>query len=264
MRPERCWPLAVGVFRWTGMRVVVGVSVGRNCRTVVCGLGVTSGLAGGVPAAVRCPLRGPAGRRLIAQSEATSADRGRRAVMAGDGGRIGSLLLQGFTPVLGAPPAGVGRVYADHRDAAAGWPSRSAGCGTSRWGSRPRCGGVVSRAAAAQGFAAGGAGIGEVEVLHHHRRAAVLCSARSSRAVIAARTRPSRRDAAKPGGVDVDRDRVADRVARAVEHTAGEVIGIEIDTQHRPGAQLVERGRRGRGSCVQDASRYQRPRRVDS
>ncbi|MDT5051790.1 MAG: hypothetical protein QOF66_156, partial [Mycobacterium sp.] len=52
------------------------------------------------------------------QSEATSADRGRRAVMAGD--RVGSLLLQGFHPVLGAPFAGVGRIHPDDRDPAAG------------------------------------------------------------------------------------------------------------------------------------------------
>jgi hypothetical protein len=38
--------------------------------------------------------------------------------MAGD--RIGSLLLQGFTPVLGAPFAGVCRIDTDHRNTAAG------------------------------------------------------------------------------------------------------------------------------------------------
>ena len=35
MRPERCWPLAVGVFRWTGTPRGVGVAVGRNYGTVV-------------------------------------------------------------------------------------------------------------------------------------------------------------------------------------------------------------------------------------
>ena len=35
MRPERCWPLAVGVVRWTGTPRVVGVAVSRNYGTVV-------------------------------------------------------------------------------------------------------------------------------------------------------------------------------------------------------------------------------------
>ena len=36
MRPERCWPLAVRVVRWTGTpRVVTGVAVSRNYGTVV-------------------------------------------------------------------------------------------------------------------------------------------------------------------------------------------------------------------------------------
>lgn len=36
MRPERCWPLAVGVVRWTvRLVVVVGVVVSRNYGTVV-------------------------------------------------------------------------------------------------------------------------------------------------------------------------------------------------------------------------------------
>ena len=69
MRPERSWPLAVGVIWWTG-------TPGRRCgrggepelrhrRGVV--LGGFSGLAGGVPARIRCWVRGPADRRLIAK-----------------------------------------------------------------------------------------------------------------------------------------------------------------------------------------------------
>jgi len=54
------------------------------------------------------------------QSQSTSTDRGRRAMMPGDGGRVGSPLLQRGAPVLGAPAAGVGRVHADDRDAAPG------------------------------------------------------------------------------------------------------------------------------------------------
>ena len=51
------------------------------------------------------------------QSEATSADSGRRGVMPGD--RFGSLLLQRFAPMLDAPAAGVGCVDADDGDAPA-------------------------------------------------------------------------------------------------------------------------------------------------
>jgi hypothetical protein len=53
------------------------------------------------------------------QAEATSADRGRRRVMSGDAGRIGSLLLQWSAPVLGAPCAGVGGIHPDDSDSAA-------------------------------------------------------------------------------------------------------------------------------------------------
>ena len=64
MRPERCWPLAVGVVRGTGTPRggCVGGPELRHRRGVVLGRG--SGLAGGVPALVRCRVRGPAGRRL--------------------------------------------------------------------------------------------------------------------------------------------------------------------------------------------------------
>jgi hypothetical protein len=67
--PERCWPLAVGVVRWTDTPRRGGGRGGepelRHRRGVV--LGWWSGLAGEVPTLVRCRLRGPAGRRLIAK-----------------------------------------------------------------------------------------------------------------------------------------------------------------------------------------------------
>ena len=66
MRPERCWPLAVGVVRWTGTpRGGCGGEPELRHRRVV--IGRCSGLAGGVPTLVRCRVRGPAGRRLIAK-----------------------------------------------------------------------------------------------------------------------------------------------------------------------------------------------------
>ena len=129
------------------------------------------------------------------QSEATSPDRGRRAMMPGD--RFGSLLLQGCAPVLIAPLAGVGGIHPDHRDAAAGrhgdQPSPEPRGGDTSHGAAQS----LSAFPAAQGFPAGGPRVGEVQILDHDRRA-LCCSAWSSSAVIAARTRPSRRDAASP------------------------------------------------------------------
>ena len=66
MRPERCSPLTVGVLWWTGMPRRRGGRGGepelRHRRVVPGGW---SSLAGGVPARIRCWVRGPAGRRLI-------------------------------------------------------------------------------------------------------------------------------------------------------------------------------------------------------
>ena len=66
MRPERCWPLTVGVLWRTGTprrRCGRGGEPElRHCRVVPAGW---SGLAGGVPALIHCWVRGPAGRRLI-------------------------------------------------------------------------------------------------------------------------------------------------------------------------------------------------------
>jgi hypothetical protein len=89
---------------------------------------------------------------------------------------IGSLLLQGFTPVLAAPHACVSRIDTDHSDAAAGGhggepvpetPSGYAGNGATK---------TLSPPAAAQCFAAAGAGVGEIEVLDHDRGALVPIS----------------------------------------------------------------------------------------
>ncbi|MGH3960229.1 hypothetical protein, partial [Mycobacterium sp.] len=67
MRPERSWPLAAGVFRWTGTSRGGRVG-GPELPCLPCVVLVwRASLAGGVPAAVLCPLRGPAGRRLIAK-----------------------------------------------------------------------------------------------------------------------------------------------------------------------------------------------------
>ena len=68
-----CGPNGVGRWRWVlfggpARLVVVGVAVSRDYGTVVAWCWVVwPGLAGEVPALVRCRVRGPAGRRLIAK-----------------------------------------------------------------------------------------------------------------------------------------------------------------------------------------------------
>lgn len=66
MRPERSWPLTAGVVRWTGTPHG-GCVGGPELPCLPPWLRGRSGLAGGVPARVRCRVRGPAGRRLIAK-----------------------------------------------------------------------------------------------------------------------------------------------------------------------------------------------------
>ena len=78
------------------------------------------------------------------------------------GDRVGSLLLQRITPVLGAPLAGVGRIHPDHADTPAGSHAgqsmtESGGGDAGHGASQP-----VAAPAAAQGFPPGGAGVGEV------------------------------------------------------------------------------------------------------
>jgi len=73
--------------------------------------------------------------------------------------------------VLGAPSAGVGRIHPDHSDPAAGRhggeSGAEAGGGDGGHGAAEPFGAL----AAAHRVAAGGAGIGEVEVLDDHRGA---------------------------------------------------------------------------------------------
>jgi len=93
-------------------------------------------------------------------------------------------------------------------------------------------------------FAAGRAGIGEVEVLHHHRRTAVMVGVIEQRG-------DRRPDPAIPTGcgqtrrLDGNRERRPDRVPRPVDQAAGEVIGVQIDPQHRSDTQLLDRRRDG-------------------
>jgi hypothetical protein len=126
------------VCRWAGTAVPATVA------SVTLGHGRWCARSGPSPASGRCPqsVAGSCRPSPDRHAEATSADRNRRPVMGGDGGRIGSLLLQGFHPVLGAPLAGVGRADTDHRDAAARGHTGQA-ITESSGGSRRWCGAIV-------------------------------------------------------------------------------------------------------------------------
>jgi hypothetical protein len=93
-------------------------------------------------------------------------------MMAGD--RFGSLLLQGSAPVLVTPAARVGGVNADHGQAAPRChPNQSIPESTGRYtghgAAQP-----LPAFPAAQGLAAGGPCVSEIQVLDHDRRAVVL------------------------------------------------------------------------------------------
>jgi hypothetical protein len=133
--------------------------------------------------------------------------------------------------VLVAPAAGVGGIHPDHGDAAPGGHRRQPG-------TKP--GGGYTSDGAAQPFSAFATAkrisadcprIGEVEVLHHDRRTVLLLGviehSRDRRAHPA--ITPRRR---QPAGRHLDADRGADRVARRIEHTAGEMAVVEVHPEH--------------------------------
>jgi hypothetical protein len=160
------------VFSGGPVHLELGVSVGRNRRIRAWRHSVgnrawpVNTLSGPLSAAGSCR---PSPDR---HTEATPADCGRRSVLAGNGCRVGSLLLQGFTPMFGAPLAAVYRVHPDHGDAAAGSHRDETGAEITR---RDRGHGAtqpLAALAASQSFASGGAGVGKIKVLHHHRPAA--------------------------------------------------------------------------------------------
>ena len=149
--------------------------------------------------------------------------------------------------MLGTPAAGVGRIHPDDRDPAAGGHPGQPSAELSGRDASDGAAQSLSALSAAQGLAPGGARIGEVEVLHHDRRAVVLLGQVEQRAD--GRAHPSvalRRS--QPRGIDRNRDGFADWITAAIKHAAREMIGIEVHTQHRPGTQVVELGhRRGAG-----------------
>ena len=84
MRPERCWPLVVGVLRWTGMPRRRCGRVGEPERSAPpCGARWL--IRSGRWSARTHPLWGAGSCRSTPDrhAESTSADRGRRTVMGG-------------------------------------------------------------------------------------------------------------------------------------------------------------------------------------
>ena len=160
--------------------------------------------------------------------------------------------------MLGTPAARVGRIHPDHGDPATAGHTDQPGTETRGGDAGYRAAQSLSALSAAEGFPAGDARVGEVEVLHHHRRAVLLLGVIEqigdgrAHPPIAVRRR-------QPGGNHLDAYRLTDRVARAVEHAGGQMVGVEVHTQHPPSSQFIELGHRF-GKVFQDASRYQRPR----
>ncbi|MCU1696046.1 MAG: hypothetical protein JWR34_2109 [Mycobacterium sp.] len=146
--------------------------------------------------------------------------------------------------MLGTPLTGVRRVHPDHRDPTT--MRHRCQSGAELTGGDPSYGAAEPFAPcpAAHGVAAGGAGVGEVEVLDYHRGAVVLVAAveqggdRRPDSSVPARCGQTRR-------LDGNRQGNSDGVSRRVEHAAGQVIGVQINSQHRPAAQLLDRRRLG-------------------
>jgi hypothetical protein len=90
-------------------------------------------------------------------------------MMAGHGGRIGSLQLQGLEPVLASPLAGVSGAHNYHRDVAQARHCRESGAevrgGHTGYGSAQPLSGLT----AAKCFSSNRPRVGEIEVLDHNR-----------------------------------------------------------------------------------------------
>lgn len=94
--------------------------------------------------------------------------------MNGDSGRIRSLLLQGFTPVLAPPHAGIGWVHLDDRDVTSGRHGDEPGSELGRGNASDSAPQPLPTAATTQRVTTGGPGVSEIEVLHRDRGAIVV------------------------------------------------------------------------------------------
>ncbi|PJD99821.1 MAG: hypothetical protein CK428_32965 [Mycobacterium sp.] len=149
--------------------------------------------------------------------------------------------------MLGAPPAGVGRIDTDDRDTAAGRHC-SESAAESSGGYAGHCAPQpFTAAAAAQRFTSGSAGVSEIKVLDHDRGALVRlgdveqCGDRGPDSAVAA-------TGAQAGSFNRDGEGFTDRIAAGIKDARGEVIGVEIHPQHGAGAQILdEPGARLRG-----------------
>ncbi|MDA0251688.1 MAG: hypothetical protein O3A42_12230 [Actinobacteria bacterium] len=97
-----------------------------------------------------------------------------------------------------------------------------------------------------QHFATRGTGIGKVEVLHRDRHTMIALryvqQLRDRRAQV-----PITVGGTQLLDLEGDRDRFTDRVARRIQHTRGEMIGVEVDTENPPAAELLKSEGRFRG-----------------
>jgi hypothetical protein len=129
--------------------------------------------------------------------------------------------------VLGAPFAGVGRIDADDRDAAAGRHRGQAGPefrggDTGHGAPEP-----FPPRAAADRFAADRTCVDEVEVLDDHRRAPGVGRG-IEQGGDCCEDPPVTLGSGQPGGVEGDRDRFPDRIARVVAFGLGRGFGRRV------------------------------------
>ena len=196
MRPERCWPVGGGCCPGGPARlvIVVGVAVSRPTAPSWC-------LVGGQAAEDSCPDLSAVGdqpadawspcRVHVCRPRPPHHDVWWRWLG-------GSLLLQKFSPNAAHPS---GRCRPDpHRSHRyrAGTPSRSAGCGIGRWGCRPRYGAAACRDGRGPGFHARSPGRQRARGSPPPPRCGGGVRPDPPVAVIAARTRPSHREARNP------------------------------------------------------------------
>jgi hypothetical protein len=157
----------------------------------------------------------------------------------------GVLLGEGLAPVLVAPDRRPARIHRYHGDALVGGHLREPVAELGRGEAGDGAAEPLPAPSTAHPLPAGLAGVGEVEVLDHHRRAATLTDDREQPAD--RRTQPPITSRSRHT-VQVQRHvhGEPDRVAAAVDNPAGDMIGVDVHGQHPAGQRLVVGDRRRR------------------
>ncbi|WP_234320959.1 glycoside hydrolase [Streptomyces katrae] len=222
----------------------LGAPVGRACgpwraRGPACPR-CGDGLAGNSPRHDPLVVCGHTWPTPYPVSEGAPADRRRGRVVAGDDGGL-RLLLERLLPVLAAPAGGIGRI--DRDDDESGVVGHAAQALPEACGRQTGDGAAerLAAIAASHGFAAGGPGVVEAEVLDRDTGAAVPLGEgdqfgdRGSQAAVAL--------GCGAGQVGGHGDRLTDGIAGRVHDADGEMAGIEVHGQQPDtGSGQLDRG----------------------